>query len=111
MHRVYPRTAVSWTVFARGQIKVERYGLRHDPDKGAGCGTASMWMLSMVISPPSRSRIPAIIENRGGLAGAVRPEQPLDFAGSDAESNAIDRDPCPESLVEPFYDQCARGWF
>ena len=64
-------------IFARGEIQVKSDRLRHDPDKGArGQDPASISMPSMVISPASRARIPAIIEIEVVLPAPLGPSRP-----------------------------------
>ncbi len=107
--RIHTHPPPEVEIFARGEIEVESDRLRHDPDKRArrrtGVDTDAIdSYFARVAREDSGDH-----RDRGGLAGAVGPEQTIDFTSGDGEADTIDRDSRSEALAEPAHEQRGPG--
>ena len=97
-----PQAGGEAEVLLHGEVAVERGVLEHEAD-GAPHGEV---VLGHVVPhdprrPPGRREQRGEQMDRGGLAGAVRPEQAEELAGSHVEIELLERADRAEILAEP----------
>src|SRR3546814_3338659 len=60
------------------------------------------WSSDVCSSDRAAGRVDAVDDvEQGGLAGAVRPDHPLDFAFLDVEIDSVEHDEAAETLLQP----------